>query len=408
MNPEDLQLASYRGAAWFVSSAGMTGGRKDVAKEFVNSDLRVVEDLGLRQRTFSLGGVVAARRKNDGTEITSYQEARDQLLAALERGGTGVLIHPFLGRIENVVCRSYSFLEDTKALGKAQIDINFEISNATGVPVPAEDVLGSVVSGNDLVKAAVEEDIADNYEVTDAFTGNFNDALDKANEIVSEIEDAVAPVAVAIDKLDDYSAQLSEFTANVTSLVRTPVDFADSVIGLFNTMNGLYVGTTATFRATFDALVRLFPFGDGDVSFAVNTSPRTQRQANRDIVNNAMQALALSHAYLNASQFTFDTADDVDTISADLEAQFQKLITSGTLETSVAEELTKLRISVSNFFIETKITKPQIVSVRTPFTSTRLLAYRYYGSSALGETIARLNGLDDLVGVKGSVDILTT
>ena len=407
MNPEDLQLASYRGAAWFVSAAGTSGGRKDAKKVIIDSDRQVIEDLGKRQRVFTLSGVVAARRTNDGQEILSYQASRDRLLSALEKGGTGVLIHPFFGRLDNVVARTFTLNEDIKRLGEAEITITFEISNTSGAPQPAEDVLGSIVSGNEAVQDAVNADISENLSVTAAFTGNFQDAIDKGNEIVDEINEATQPVAIAADQLDEFSAELSDFTANITSLVANPSDFADSVIGLYQSMNGLYAGTAATFESTFAAMTRLFPFGEDDVDFPLDTAGRVERQRNRTTVNNAMKSLGLSFAYENASQFSFATSNEVDDVSTVLEDQFQALVQSGDLSSDVEEALTKLRVRVADFFIAAKLQKPQIVLVETPFTSTRLLAYQYYGESTLGETIAELNELDDLNAIQGQIRILS-
>lgn len=407
MNPEDLQIASYRGATWFVSTSGISGGRKDAKKEIVSSDRQVIEDLGLRQRVFTLSGVVAARRTNDGAEILSYQASRDRLLDALEKGGTGILIHPFFGRIENVVARTFTLNEDMKKLGEAEITITFEISNTDGAPTPAENVLGSIIAGNQAVQDAVEADLSENLSVTAGFTGNFQDAIDKGNEIVDQMNEATQPVAIAADELDAWSNQLAEFTANITSLVATPVDFADSVINLFGTMNGLYAGTVATIQATFDANTRLFGFGQTDVPFNLNTAGRIEKQRNRTAVNNAMKVLALGYAYENAAQFDFATADEVDAVSTVLEDQFQVLVDSGDLSAEVEEELTKLRIAVADFFITEKLQKPQIVLVETPFTSARLLAYQYYGSSDLGETIADLNELRSLNAIQGQIRILT-
>lgn len=400
---DTLQQASYRGVPFLVSSISVAGGRKVAKKRFVNSDLQLIEDLGLRQPTFTVSGIVAAQRDNEGHEIRSYQEVRDALTDALNAKGPGVFVHPFRGRLDDISCVNFSIGERMTSLGESSLEITFEVSNTTGVPLPQKSVLGSVVTSNNTATAAIGKDIDDRFSVTDSNAGNFGDAIDKVNEMINDVNEATSPAAILAVELDEFSAELATLTANVATLVDNPTQLSDSITNLWNTMNGLY----STPEVTFDAFVRLFDFGDLDVPFVSDTSGRIERKKNRDVLNSAVQGISLSFAYLNASQIDFATTEDIDAISATLEAQYQKLLDSGTLDSTIEEELTKMRIQVNTFFDDQKLTKPQIREVRTNLTSTRLLAYQYYGSSDRGDTIAELNGFQDGACIEGDVKILT-
>lgn len=405
MNPEDLQVASYKGAEWLVTRAGLAGGRKDSKKVFVGSDLQVIEDLGLKRRVFTLSGTVAARRDNEGNEILSYQEARDTLLEALESGGTGVLIHPFLGRRNNIVCRTFSLTESTTSLGDSPIEITFEISDTTGLPIQQASVLGSVTSANDALVAAIEADTADRFSVAKIFIGNFEDALDKTEAISDSVGDATSTSAIAdVDKLDKFALLLSDFVDDAPSLVDNPAAMSTRLNGIFTSMSLLYDIPLNT----FDVFERLFDFGLDDVVILLTTAGRIERQKNRNVLNDNVQASALGYAYESGVQIEFQSVDDIDATSKILEDQYQSMIASGTLDTSVVEPLTELRIAAKDFFDQARVTASQVITVRTNFTTTRLLAYQYYGESNLGDTIAELNGLDDGVGVEGNLQILTS
>ena len=69
---------------------------------------------------------------------------RDRLLGKLEEGGTGVLVHPFFGTINNVVCRNYSLSQNESDLGIATFNIEFAVSNSTGLPVGSQSVIASI------------------------------------------------------------------------------------------------------------------------------------------------------------------------------------------------------------------------------------------------------------------------
>jgi len=84
----DLFEASYKNVAFLSPSTTITGGRKDILHEFPNRDLQNIEDLGLRPRSFTITAIITG---------DLYIVQRDRLLAKLEEGGTGVLVHPFFG-----------------------------------------------------------------------------------------------------------------------------------------------------------------------------------------------------------------------------------------------------------------------------------------------------------------------
>ena len=401
--PEDLQTASYRGVEWFVSSTTTAGGRKVSRKQFVSSDLELIEDLGKKQREFTITGVIAARRNNEGKEILSYKEARSTLLEALEKGGTGVLVHPFFGRLNNIAVITFSLNEKMDSLGESSINITFGISNSDGQPQTSRPILGGISNKNDEVTEKATGVIAAIFKVTSTFTGNFQDGIDKLNEFIDTVRTATDPIALVADKVDAFNKEVSDFTTNISSLVNNPTDLSESIGNILSTMGALY----ATPEATLDAFKGLFDYGDGDTVINQTTSSLIERELNRDTLNSTVQAQALGFAYLNAAERVYTSVEEVNQISQDLETQYQKILVSGVLDSDVVEALTEMRISVSEFFDDQRISAPQVFTVNTPLTSARLLAYQYYGVSTLGDTIALLNNADDPTCLEGDVKILT-
>jgi len=403
MDPQDLQPASYRGVPFYVASTTTAGGRKTATKSFVNSDLQVVEDLGKKQREFSVSGIVAARHNASGAVIRTYLEIRNALLAALEKGGPGVLVHPFYGRLENVVAVTFSISEDLSKLGEAPIEIQFAISNADGLPQPTESVLGSVQDGASAVFAAAGAAIAGGFKVTPKNTGNFAAAVEKIQGVAAAVRKSTRSAASAEDKLDSFNRLLSAFDGGAVPLASDPTGLGTATVALLTGISGLYSSKTDV----FETLARLFNFGDGDAVIVPTTLNLTERKQNRDTLNATTQAMALSGAYQAAAEIDFATVDEVDSTSERLEAQYQKLTDSGELEVGAQEELDRLRVSANAFFDAQRATKPRTVTVRTNQTSSRLLAYQYYGSSELGDDLAKLNGLRDAGIVEGDVKVLT-
>lgn len=400
----ELQEASYRGAVFFLTAGTTAGGRKDVLKEIVNSDRQLVEDFGLRQRTFSISGIIAERTATLGTVLTSYKAARDTLLDALEAGGTGQLIHPFYGKIDNVVCRSFSISESMQSVGISPITMIFAISNTTGAPEAEAAVLGTVAAEAISASATLETSVAEGFTATEKFAGNVEDAITKVQDFAAKAQEATDSLTQIVTKIDQFAADLAQLSADAASLVQTPADLAESIRNTVQSMNGLF----ATPQAIFDSMKRLFDFGDLDVNFTTDTAGNSEKQDNRDLLNNQIQGAALAECYVAAAQLDLDTVAEIDATQQILEAQFQKMVDTNTLDSAAQEGLTETRIALTSFFNAQRADKPRLIEVETPTLPARVLAYQYYGSSAQGARIADLNSLDDSAFVEGRVEILSS
>jgi peroxiredoxin len=128
---------------------------------------------------------------------------------------------------------------------------------------------------------------------------------------------------------------------------------------------------------------------------------------------------ALAYAYTLGSEIDFTTIDQQDEISDVLEEQYQFLIEDTVIEnlagvdeligisTESKMEITDQRVAVEKLFDDNRIILGQIIEVFTPETSTRLLAYQYYGESTLGEEIANLNNISDPSFASGNIKIIS-
>ena len=115
----------------------------------------------------------------------------------------------------------------------------------------------------------------------------------------------------------------------------------------------------------------------------------------------------------------YDTINDQETVSRDLENQYDKVTEVTAIEdlsgatvqlglnTDTKGSITDERIAVEGNFEDQRVILGQIIEVDTPRTSSRLLAYQYYGSQDLGESITELNSIRDPAYVEGTVEIIT-
>ena len=143
----NLLPASFRGVPFGVTSDGLDTGRRTAKHEFPGRDKPYVEDLGRRTRSFSIEGFVVG---------ADYANRRNELLAALEKPGVGVLVHPYYGEMSvqvDSVKVSHSALDG----GMAVFSISFIDPGDVAFSFTTKNAVSEVGAAADNVLAAAGE-----------------------------------------------------------------------------------------------------------------------------------------------------------------------------------------------------------------------------------------------------------
>lgn len=390
----ETQSASYKGVDFLMLTAKTSGGRKDALFEFPNSNKQTVEDLGLKVRTHSMTAVIPH---------DDYYVKRDRLLAALEEGGVGPLEHPTFGKIENVAARTFVLNERISELGRAEVQIVFAISDDLGIPQKAVNSVSEVDSANETVSEECALDIEEDFAVDTGFAGNFQAAQELLSDVASTISDAVATVTQVSDKINQFSSQINQFTGQINQLIALPAQLSSSVTNLFSTVNGLF----STFESAYIVYSEMFGFGDDAIPVVQTTAGLTQRAKNNDVITQFMQTSSLGYAYLNAIQIEFQTTDDIDIINALLDAQYEKIFANTDFSEDVRRAVTDVRTVANQLFDEKRTNTRKVIEVYTHRMPMSEIAYQYYGSTDLTDTLLELNNINNGAFVDGTIKILT-
>lgn len=205
-----LQDASFKGVRFDVMSLEESDGKTLVehAKPFANGTL--LEDMGTTGRQIQVSAVFWGKQ---------YHSRLNQLLETLAEQGSGVLVHPVWGRLQNMVAASWSVRHEADYVDYATLDITFRESG-------------------DPQKIFVFE-----------------------NQFLMELEQL-------IERLDTYRATLEGW---IDSLMMVK----QGVSALFGSAFGLWSAA----RGTFTAVRMLFDldsmrFGDGDEFQAASFAPK--------------------------------------------------------------------------------------------------------------------------------------
>jgi len=388
---DEIYTGSYKGAEFRIKNSSVAGGRKDIKHEFPNSNTQNIEDLGFKPKAYTINAFISE---------PNYTQKKDRLLAALEEGGTGLLVHPFFGNIENIVSRTYSLNEDISQIGEANFTMTFDVSDTNGLPTASQSSVSVVQAANKALQDSLDASIVSTYKVSTP------DSFIVATQVLARMNTAFREKANLIqqvtDKINGYSGLVSDFSSSILGLTTAPQDLADSIRTLFFTVNGLY----ASAESTVEVFKGFFGFDD-DASESPNvvTSSIIERNQNKAVLKSYMQTASLGYAYQNAVSVTYDTTDDVTAAADLLENQFNKV--SRDLDVAQLEPLSNLRRDVQNLFDAIKLTTNQVITVRTPETTARALAYQYYGNDNSGIDIIELNDNPNVSFYAGDIKVLS-
>ena len=388
---DELYEASYKGAVFRIKSSSIDGGRKDIKHEFPNSDQQNIEDLGRKNRSYNITGFISE---------PNYTQKKNKLLSALEEGGTGLLVHPFFGNIENIAARNYSLVESISEVGEATFSMNFEVSGTDGLPSVDTSSKAIVAASNAALQSSLNSSIVDDYSIF--FPSAFTDAKEMLERTKEYFDEKTKVVQQVTDTINAYSGLVSDYSSAIVSLVDRPQALADSISNIFQTANGLYASAESTvlvFRGFFGF--------DDDVTDPPNivTASINERKNNRKIVKSYMQTASLGYAYQNIVDIDFDTVDDLLTAANILEAQFKKV--SQTLGGDQLEALSDLRDDVQSVIDDLKLSINQVITVKTARMPARVLAFTYYGNDEYGEKIINLNDDSNVSFYEGDVKVLS-
>lgn len=196
---DNMQEASFRDVPFYVQDHDSTSGRRVASHEFPSRELPFTEDMGRKQRKYTLNALVVGK---------DYDLARDELIEALEQPGAGLLVHPYLGWIR-VVIESYTVSESTAKGGMATFSIACVEAGEPAIPralVQSNDTLASKA------KSLQEKALA---------------KFDKLFKLQGLASKAVAMVG---NELEQMEQNLGLVTGALTDLVNTPGKLAQTIV----------------------------------------------------------------------------------------------------------------------------------------------------------------------------------
>lgn len=361
-----LRRAGFRGARFFVEEMSGEGGRRLANHEYPGRDVPWAEDLGRKQRRWTFTGYTIG---------IDYMIARDLLVQALERGGSGTLVHPTFGIVQASV-ESYAFNERRDLGGYCAFSLVFVESGERAAP---ESFLDTI--------AAVQVAAMRVYDVAAMVFRRFNVSGNTvaARGATSDVEalcDTFDVLRLPVYGLDQgpLVTQLNLLRLQAPAIVYAPETLATSVSDVF-----------AAFTEASDAehaMAAMLTIGMGFTAHTAEweTTPlspttRVLEKANGDAFQSYVREMALREIGYAEPGVDLISVDHAEEVRAQIMEAFsaQEDVAAAGGEDDVYEALGDLRIALVTDIEQRSAQLPELVPYTTGRSINALaLAWTFY------------------------------
>lgn len=293
---DELRPASFRGVEFKAAEHELSLGRRFAVYEYPLRDDADVDDMGRAIRVYNVDGFVIG---------PDYMAARDALINALEAPGTGVLIHPWLGRHTVALMRG-SVSESSEDGGMARFRLEFIEPRTEAAATETPDTQAQASDAADDLTDAATADFADRFDVI----GYLDFVADTASATLTTATDAILD---ARTRLTGSGSALSAFVAaglsikeSVLDLVRAPVELATSISRLVHGLRDI----AETPAEALGVLKTLSGFGSTLKPVVGSTAARLQQAANQRALTDLVSSVAAAEAVKAMAETDFASYQD--------------------------------------------------------------------------------------------------
>ncbi len=331
---ERLFPGSFRGVPFFVKDTLTTSfGRKIVLNEIPDSDKRIIQDLGLFNRTFEL--IVTTGCKGSISE--DYYQSRDNLIAAMERPDKGILVHPTLGSIE-VSPGTGDVRESFSALGDPQFTLNFSISQPDTPPFDTGDHATAVNRSGEVARDLLSGGLGSRFNISQKFKNNITDGINTVTGFADKARFALRQIQLDSSTLAEVTRIINAIDGGAPGLVFDAENLSAAVSGLFEELLNLGLSPQSNVSLFSD----FFDFCDEREFSLSQTREVIERNRNKRLFCETVQAHALVQSYRAVSLIDFDNVAALNAIRVGLDNQFSRVILDTILDGDSQDALEKI------------------------------------------------------------------
>lgn len=219
---------SFRGVPFFVESHQFGTGRRIAVHEYPGLDDPFNEDMGRVSRSVTLAGYLV------GEDVKAQ---KDQLLEAMEKGGSGKLVHPYMGT-KNAQPAGLQISESAKEKRWVGLSLSF-VLDPDVKPTPILTVDRKAAST--LKGAAGLSQVAKKFPEKFSLLGAAKATIDAAVKLTDKLLDQVESARGTMRTAAAYKSKMLQIRQNLELALLAPADFAARVQELLTMTDGALI-----------------------------------------------------------------------------------------------------------------------------------------------------------------------
>lgn len=398
---DNLQKASFRGVSFFVKSHSAEFGRRVVSYDFPYGDKPFTDDLGKKSRTYRIEGFLLSQ---------NYFVQRDKIVSACEQMGSGILVHPYLGRM-HVNCTALSLSEDLDAGGVAHLSFHFVESGDEILSVVEADKAANVSQSTEDLRTKVFDFFKKNYDVINITKSGIQRVQDFVDQVMDKINEAQKNCVDAAQISND----LVYLTKNIKYDLHKTISQPDQMASLFQTSYGtlsklidgiqnkdgsLFI--TANDRKRLQSWKMLSNQNINQVQILKSTSRESQIESkNKCVIEVTCRSLALSYLADCSSNAQFDSTNQAENARQIVMDAADDILDYPIISDDLFSSIQKMKISVCQAIgaIENKLPLISEINV-TKNTNTLLFLYEKFGKLEKEIDLIQRNNITDPFDIK--------
>jgi prophage DNA circulation protein len=329
---DQIRRPSFRGVAFDVDQRATKGGRHLAEHVFPQRDEAYPEDLGLKNRTFSVQAFVMGQ---------DYIQKRDALVAALETKGPGEYVDQW-GFSRQVVVKDFTLNESKLSGGYAGFSIEFVTWSLKPIHTVAPDTGHATRTAAERARPVLAAEFARVFDVRGPglLAADAGQVLEMASARIQAVR-GTHPVADAAAERGPGTAPAAAARLSApAALTAAPAELGALIV---LALPAAFVLAGTGWRR-YRAARAFMDFGASLPAIAETTPARRRQAANRRALIGLVRGLALVEAALATASIPFAVYDDAVAVRHEVAADLDEAM--GVAADPVYQALAALRAAM--------------------------------------------------------------
>lgn len=388
----ELLKGSFRGVPFLLTNSEVNTGRKHVVNDYVGSNKRYIEDLGLLPEIFRCDFTLP-------TNINNYYVLRNRMNKALTQKGSGQLIHPYYG-IKNVFVTNQNIYESDSSLGIIRYSVEFSVVQKN-TAVSFNDI-NSIFNLADNLFTSLEDAYDELYIASNS--QNLLNFSDKFSYFLNRAQNIVNTYSVDAESFKDF------FNSYRLSFERsTSISFSGKSIGQA-TSEVLRNASTTGIDQTNNLKIQIDMFeifNEEAINIFPNSYDALTYCNNLNGFYEMVNIMSLTNAYKAIANYQFYSITDLNFYLESIKKQYQKILSlkNKMFSPDILEALNDIRTLAINSIINQQSVIEENRDVFTNPIALLTFVYKYYGNLDNTKNIININNFDDVCYISGNVKV---